>query len=143
MAILEGVAYWASIKSPNTTYEPVYSINVVLDKATADDFRRKGYTVKDKEEGPTIVIKRKVNGPNGMVRKAPLLLDRSKNDLNCQVGNGSTVKVQYKEWEVTRQGQVYKGLDLQAVQVIDLVSFAKGDGEEFDVEIDDEELDEL
>jgi hypothetical protein len=44
---------------------------------------------------------------------------------------------------VTRQGQVYKGLDLQAVQVIDLVSFAKGDGEELDVEIDDEELDEL
>jgi hypothetical protein len=143
MAILEGVAYWASIKSPNTTYEPVYSINVVLDRETADKFRRNGYTVKDKEEGPTIVIKRKVHGPNGMVRKAPLLLDRFKNELDCQVGNGSTVKVQYKEWEVKRQGAVYKGLDLQAVQVLNLVTFSTGDGDEFGIEENEEELDEL
>jgi hypothetical protein len=41
--------------------------------------------------------------------------------MDCQVGNGSTVRVQYKEWEITRQGTLYKGLDLQAVQVVNLV----------------------
>jgi len=136
MAIVSGVAYWASITQPNTTYEPVYTINVVVDETTADKFRSEGYTVKDKEEGPTIVIKRKVHGPNGMIRSAPELMDRSKNPMDCQVGNGSTVNVQYKPWEVTRQGKVYKGLDLQKVQVVDLVPY--GNVDEFDV-IEEEE----
>ena len=136
MAIVSGVAYWASITQPNTTYEPVYTVNVVVDDDTADKFRAEGYTVKDKDEGPTIVIKRKVHGPNGMVRSAPDLMDRSKMPMDCQVGNGSTVNVQYKPWEITRQGKVYKGLDLQKVQVVNLVPY--GNVDEFDV-IDNEE----
>ena len=36
--IVEGTAYWASIKTPNTTFEPVYTVNLVVDQATADDF---------------------------------------------------------------------------------------------------------
>jgi len=136
MATVSGVAYWASITQPNTTYEPVYTINLVVDEDIADHFRSEGYTVKDKDEGPTIVIKRKVHGPNGMIRSAPDLMDRQKNPMACQVGNGSKVRVQYKPWEVNRQGKVYKGLDLQKVQVIDLVPY--GNVDEFDV-IDDEE----
>lgn len=138
MPVVSGVAYWASITQPNTTYEPKYTINVVLDDATADKFRSEGYTVVDKEEGPSIVIKRKVHGPNGMVRSAPDLMDRHKNPMDCQVGNGSKVNVQYKPWEVTRQGKVYKGLDLQKVQVVDLVPF--GNVDEFDVIEDEEEI---
>ena len=30
MAIVEGTAYWASVKRPNTTYEPVYTVNLKL-----------------------------------------------------------------------------------------------------------------
>ena len=30
MAIVEGTAYWASVKRPNTTYEPVYTVNLVV-----------------------------------------------------------------------------------------------------------------
>jgi len=136
MPVVSGVAYWASITQPNTTYEPKYTINVVLDEDTADKFRSEGYTVVDKDEGPTIVIKRKVHGPNGMVRSAPDLMDRNKNPLDCQIGNGSKVNVQYKPWEITRQGKVYKGLDLQKDQVVDLVTY--GNVDEFDV-LDDEE----
>ena len=141
MAIVDGVAYWASVTAPNTTYEPTYTINVVLDQETADSFRNAGHAVKDKEEGPTVVFKRKVHGPNGMIRNAPKLIDRSKNEMDCQVGNGSKVRVQYKEWESTRQGKLWKGLDLQAVQVVELVSYSKGGLDEFDVI--EEELDEL
>jgi len=137
MALVEGVAYWASVTTPNTTFTPVYTVNLVVDEEVANDFRSRGFTVKDMEEGPALLIKRKVNGPNGMIRSAPKLLDKHKQPLNVAVGNGSKVKVQYKEWESTWNGTVYKGLDLQAMQVLDLVEYASPDGAEFDVEDDD------
>ena len=141
MALVEGVAMWASITTPNTTYTPAYQVNLVVSEDVANDFRSRGFTVKDMEEGPALMIKRKVDGPNGMVRTAPKLLDRNKNPMNVAVGNGSKVKVQYKEWESTWNGTMYKGLDLQAMQVIELVEYASPDGSEFDIE--DEDGDEL
>ena len=68
--------------------------------------------------------------------------DRNKNPLNAKVGNGSKVKVQYKEWESERNGTTYRGLDLKAVQVLNLVTYEQ-DGDEFDIEDDEEELEEL
>ena len=141
MALVEGVAMWASITTPNTTFTPAYQVNLVVADDVANDFRSRGFTVKDMEEGPAIMLKRKVDGPNGMVRSAPKLLDKNKNPMNVAVGNGSKVRVQYKEWESTWNGTVYKGLDLQAVQVIDLIEYASPDGSEFDIE--DDEGDEL
>ena len=94
------------------------------------------------DEGPAIVIKRKVNGPNGMIRQAPKLVDRHKNALDARVGNGSSVRVQYKEWESTWKGQVFKGLDFQAMQVVDLIEVGTADGAEFD-DIDTDMEDEL
>ena len=137
MALVEGVAYWASVTTPNTTYTPVYTVNLVVDEEIANDFRSRGFTVKDMEEGPALLIKRKVNGPNGMIRSAPKLLDKHKQPMNVAVGNGSKVKVQYKEWETTWNGTQYKGLDFQAMQVLDLVEYASPDGAEFDIEDDD------
>jgi hypothetical protein len=142
MALVEGVAYWASITTPNTTYTPVYTVNLVVTDEVANDFRSRGFTVKDMEEGPALLIKRKVNGPNGMIRPAPKLLDQNKQPLNVSVGNGSKVKVQYKEWESTWNGTVYKGLDFQAMQVLELVEYASPDGAEFDI-VDGEDGDEL
>lgn len=133
MAIVEGVAMWASVTTPNTTYTPVYTVNLVVDEEVANDFRSRGFTVKDMEEGPALVIKRKVNGKNGQVNSAPKLLDRNKEPLNVSVGNGSKVRVQYKEWESTWNGTLYKGLDFQAMQVLELVEYASPDGAEFDV----------
>ena len=142
MALVEGVAYWASVTTPNTTYQPVYTVNLVVDDEVANDFRSRGFTVKDMEEGPALLIKRKVNGPNGMVRSAPKLLDKNKQPLNVSVGNGSKVRVQYKEWESTWNGTLYKGLDFQAMQVLELVEYASADGAEFDI-VDGEDGDEL
>lgn len=142
MAILQGEAYWASVTTPNTTYEPVYSVNLVVDEETAKDFESRGFPIKQMDEGPAIVIKRKVNGPNGMVRQAPKLLDKNKNPLDARVGNGSNVRVQYKEWESVWKGRTFKGLDFQAMQVIDLVEVGSPDGSEFDA-IDSEMENEL
>ena len=51
--------------------------------------------------------------------------------------------MQYKEWESTWNGTVYKGLDLQAMQVIELVEYASPDGSEFDIIDDNDDGDEL
>ena len=131
MAILQGAAYWASVTTPNTTFEPVYSVNLVVDQEVADDFQSRGFTIKSMDDGP-----------NGMVRQAPKLVDRHKNALDARVGNGSSVRVQYKEWESTWKGQVFKGLDFQAMQVVDLIEVGTADGAEFD-DIDTDMEDEL
>jgi hypothetical protein len=131
MAILNGFAKWASISTPNTKFEPVYTVDLVVDQEVADDFASRGHKIKQHDEGPAVVIKRKVNGPNGMVRSAPRLLDADKQEVNLAVGNGSKVRVQYKEYSGEGKFGPYVGLDLQAVQVIDLVPYANADGSEF------------
>lgn len=143
MPVLDGTAYWASVKTPNTTYEPVYSVNLIVDENTAEEFKGRGFKVKAMDEGLAVVIKRKVHGPKGIVREAPKLYDRMKNEIDVQVGNGSKVRVQYKEWESSRNGTTYKGLDFMAMQVIDLVAYAGEAGSEFDVEYSSETEDEL
>jgi PKD repeat protein len=131
MAILEGTAYWASITTPNTTYEPVYTVNLVVDDETANDFASRGHTVKQMDEGPALIMKRKVNGPKGMVRPAPRLFDKDKQEISTAVGNGSQVRVQFNEYDWEYAGKQGKGLDLQAVQVMNLVEYRNGDGDEF------------
>ena len=51
--------------------------------------------------------------------------------MNINVGNGSDVTVQYKEWESKQRGQVFKGMDLQKVQVTKLVEYETPDKDEF------------
>jgi hypothetical protein len=131
MAILEGTAYWASITTPNTTFEPVYTVNLVVDNETANEFASRGHTVKQMDEGPALIVKRKVNGPKGMVRPAPRLFDKDKQEISTAVGNGSQVRVQFNEYDWEYAGKQGKGLDLQAVQILNLVEYKNGDGDEF------------
>tara|TARA_Y100000401_G_scaffold103029_1_gene93720 strand:- start:416 stop:844 length:429 start_codon:yes stop_codon:yes gene_type:complete len=132
MAVLEGTAYWAFVKTPNTKFEPAYSVNLIVDNETASDFEDRGFAVKQMDEGPAIVIKRKVNGPNGMIRKAPELIGRNLEPLDVNVGNGSKVKVKYNEWESTWNGRQYKGLDFVKMQVVDLIEYnPDNDDDEF------------
>ncbi len=137
MAIQEGTAYWASVTTPNTNFEPVYTVDLVVSDDVANDFESRGFrvktlTVQDEVVGRALNIKRKVNGPNGMVRKAPALVDQNKVPLDVAVGNGSRVKVQYNEWETSNKYGDFKGLDFQAMQVLELVSYKSGDGDEFE-----------
>jgi hypothetical protein len=137
MAIQEGKAYWVSASSPNTTFDPVYTVDLVIEDKVADDFQARGFKVKDltigdEPVGRAITIKRKVNGPSGMVRKAPKLFDKDKVPMDELIGNGSHVKVQYNEWETSNKYGDFKGLDFQAMQVLDLVSYKSGDGDELD-----------
>ena len=129
MAILEGQCEWAAVKVPNTTFTP--------DDKTADDFVARGFRVKDVEGVKKIMFKRKVERKDGTPNAVPKLLNASKEPLDISVGNGSKVRVQYREWETTNQFGDFKGLDLQAVQVIDLVEYTGSDGSELE-SIDDD-----
>ena len=51
------------------------------------------------------------------------LPSKCKNPLDKIVGNGSKVKVMYKPYEWNFKGKKGMGLDLQAVQVIDLIEY--------------------
>ena len=137
MAIQEGIAYWASVTTPNTKYEPVYTVDLVVSDDVANDFETRGFktkeiTMNDEVVGKAITFKRKVNGPNGMVRQSPKLLDANKVPMDELVGNGSKVRVQYNEWETSNKYGDFKGLDFQAMQVIDLVQYKSSDGSEYD-----------
>ena len=46
MPTVEGKAYWASVTRPNTTFDPVYQIDLAVDDKTAEEFKGKGVSVK-------------------------------------------------------------------------------------------------
>ena len=142
MAVQTGIAKWASITSPNTKWEPQYCINLIVEDTIAEEFKSRGFPVKEFEDGLALVMKRKVEGANGRTNETPKLYDKSKNEIDVSVGNGSKVRVQYKEWESNRNGKTFKGFDLMAVQILDLVTY-NGAGDEFNIEESLEEEDEL
>ena len=132
--VITGKAYWAWVTVPNTTYEPAYTIDVVLEDEQADKLTEEGYNVKTKDYGRSITIKRKVSKKDGTQRPVPKLMDATKQPFNAAVGNGSDVKVQCRPWEMEINKKMIRGFELQAVQVLSLVPYAGADGEEFDIE---------
>ena len=94
----------------------MYTVNLVVDEETANDFATRGHTIKQMDEGSAVVIKRKVNGPNGMVRTAPRLLDQNKQEVNLAVGNGSKVRVQCNEYDWEYAGKAGKVYDVTKIE---------------------------
>ncbi len=127
MAVIKGKAKWASITSPNTRYDPVYTINLIVGHEIAKTFKEQGYFVKQEPEGPAVIIQRKVNGPKGLIRPAPKLYDKDNNEIKDPVNNGSYVAVQYNAYSGQSEHGPYQGLDLQAVKVLKSVDFQAKD----------------
>lgn len=136
MSVISGKAYWASVVKPNTTFEPVWSIDVALDAKNKAIVEQDGLKVKNKgdERGDFVTIKRKVEGKNGE-NSAPVVMDAHKRPLadGVLIGNGSDVNVQYKPYEWNWKGNSGIGADLRKIQVLDLVPYEEPDGEDFDV----------
>jgi|TARA_R110001592_G_scaffold30380_1_gene108902 hypothetical protein len=137
MAIVEGTAYWASITRPNEKFEPMWRVDVALSDKDAEDFKSKGVNLKesvieDKTVNNLVTFKRKVSKANGDRNSQPTLVDAEKKPLDKIVGNGSKVKVMYKSYDWNYKGKTGTGLDLQAVQVVDLIEYQPR--EDFNVE---------
>ena len=137
MAIIEGTAYWASLKRPNEKFEPMWRIDLAVDDATASTFKTNGFAAGETKSDDKVVsnilrFKRKVSKANGDKNQQPQLVDAEKKPIDKIVGNGSKVKVMYKSYDWNFKGKKGKGLDLQAVQVLDLVEYTPN--EDFNIE---------
>lgn len=132
-----GTAMWACVHTPNTTYEAEYSIKLIVNPET--DKALKGLGLKGKREDEGIVYKfyRKQFRKDGTENKKPVVVSRDNTPFSDLVGNGSEVIVQFSTYEWSNSFGSGINADLQGVQVIDLVSYRPGDGEEFEVIEDD------
>tara|TARA_R110002020_G_scaffold33278_3_gene101522 strand:- start:3733 stop:4278 length:546 start_codon:yes stop_codon:yes gene_type:complete len=130
--IVSGSAYWASVVAPNTTFDSdgVWEINVCnLDEDTVADLEAEGVDVKNKddEKGNYVLAKRRVKRKGGDVNSPPKVVDSNNTPMhNTLIGNGSLVNVKFSPYEWTFGNKQGIGLDLQAVQVIDLVEYTTG-----------------
>lgn len=136
MNVLSGKAYWTSISSPNTTYEPVWSVDLSLTGDQLAKAKKMGLPIKNKQDdrGDFVKIKRKVKRRDGSDNKQPSLKDAQKRDmLGTLVGNGSDVNVAFKTYDWEYAGQKGIGTDLMAVQVVNLIPYGGSEDDAFDV----------
>ena len=130
MPVLNGKAYWASVVTPNTTFDEdgVYSIDLAVDEENKKSAVAEGLSIKNKgdERGDFVTIKRKAKRKDGSLNRAPDIMDNMKRPLqNTLIGNGSTVNVLFKtyEWNHKPTNRSGKSADLQAVQVVNLIPY--------------------
>lgn len=138
MSTITGKCKWASVSSPNTTFEdPVWTIDVSLDEENLKVVQNDGLNVKNKNDdrGDFVTIKRKVHGKYGP-NQAPELVDSKRTPmLNTLIGNGSLVKVIYRPYDWSFGKKTGISGDLKKVQVLELVPYSsdKEEMEDFDV----------
>jgi hypothetical protein len=129
MSVLKGNAYWASIVSPNTTFDSdgVWSIDVAnLDEKNINIAKADGLDVKNKgdDRGSFVTVKRKVRRKDGNMNKQPEVVDAAKRNIaNTMIGNGSEVNVLYSTYEWEFKGRSGVSADLRAVQVTNLIPY--------------------
>ena len=129
MSVIKGSAYWASIVSPNTTFDSdgVWSIDVGnLDKKNIEIAKNDGLEIKNKgdDRGDFVTVKRKVRRKDGNMNKLPEVVDAQKrNMIGTLIGNGSEVNVLYSTYEWEFKGRSGVSADLRAIQVTNLVPY--------------------
>jgi len=139
MSVINGTAYWASITSPNTTFDAdgTWSIDVAnLDADNKAIAEKDGLVIKNKgdDRGDFVNIKRNVKRKDGNLNTAPEVLDAQKRTMmSTLVGNGSKVNVLYSTYEWKFKGRAGVSADLEKVQVVDLVPYQGDADDAFDV----------
>jgi|TARA_R110000803_G_scaffold202637_2_gene267851 hypothetical protein len=140
MTVITGKAYWASVVSPNKTFDVdgTWTLDVCnLDKKNIEMVKADGLTIKNKgdDRGDFVTIKRKVKRKDGNENAAPIVVDAQKRPLalDILIGNGSLVNVLYSTYDWEFKGRKGTSADLKSVQVTDLVPYESGPKEDFDV----------
>ncbi len=138
--VITGKAYWASLVTPNTKFEPVWQIDVSLDAENRKKVEKDGLKVKNNgdDRGDFISIKRRTTKKDGSARNAPQVVDAHLNPWNdTLIGNGSTVRVKYAAYDYPipgQKGKMGRSADLVKVQILTLVPYAGKDDLDFTVE---------
>ena len=133
--VIQGKAFWAAIKNPNTTFDPdgMWTVDVCnLDEANLNIANKDNLIVKNKgdDRGDFVTIKRKVMRKDGQRNRQPELIDGQKKTLDCMIGNGSLVNVLYSTYDWEYRGRKGTSADLRTVQVLDLVPYKDGNDDE-------------
>lgn len=129
MSVIKGNAHWASITSPNTTFDSdgVWTVDVGnLDEKNKKIAQADGISIKNKgdDRGDFVTIKRKVRRKDGNLNKAPEVVDAQKRTMiGTLIGNGSEVNVLYSTYEWEFGGKSGVSADLRAIQVTNLVPY--------------------
>lgn len=123
---------WASVIEPNTTYDPVWEIQAVLDEAQAAELADKGYKIRTEEDGSlSYRFKQKVQGNKKgggtFDHPKPLVIDGDKKPFEKLIGNGSLVNIQYEHQSGHSYGQDWVKGVLRGVQVVEHVPFGEVD----------------
>lgn len=134
MAVVSGKVFWASVQAPNTTYEPEWGLDLLVDDNNRAQIMADKLTIKNKgdERGDFVHIRQRVSRRDGSKNDAPVVVDAQKNVTDKLVGNGSTCNVMYTPFAWDMNGKSGVTPILKKVQIVDLVSY----GEDFDV-VDD------
>jgi hypothetical protein len=148
MSVIKNVPVrWASVIKPETTFDPVWTIEVILTEEQADRLKKeakavnpKGIKIKKDDEGNLVFrFKRKVMKANGEENNPPVckgtkrdLLTGKLEDFTQLIGNGSICNVQYLFYEWENKFGSGVGADLKGVQVVEHVPYGVADGDEFD-----------
>jgi len=157
MSLIKGVeVQWAHIQQPDTRYDPVWKVDVVVNDEVMDNINKEikeyaekvGMTYKkfkaklNDNDDKVITLKRNVNRSDGGENNAPVCVGTVKDELTGKlvaitelVGNGSICNVQYSlfKWGPNKFGSGIS-LDFKGLQVKSLVSYGAADGDEFDEE---------
>ena len=146
--ILVGVAEWAKVFEANRDmkgFEGAYeefdgacTIDMILDKENMDRLIASKSMKKGSPDaegrGTRVRFVRKFNTGRDWDSGSPVVVksDGTKWDMDVDglIGNGSTVRVQYSEYDWEYNKKTGKGLDLQAVQIVNLIPYKGGDGDE-------------
>lgn len=137
---IKGKALWASVQAPNTKYDPVYQIDLVIEDAQVAGAKKAGLKVKKTDDGNVIRFRRNQFRATGEENKKPVVVDATNRPMADLVGNGSLVNVQFTVFEYDNKFGKGTGSDLQGVQVLELVTYGGQDGDEFEVEAEDNEF---
>jgi hypothetical protein len=135
MTIVSGKVYWASIQAPNTTYEPEWGLDMLVDDNNRKAFEADGVDIKNKgdERGDFVHIRQKVSRRDGTQNDAPVVMDGQKKPFKELVGNGSIANVQYTPFEWSMNGKSGVSPILKRVQIVEHVAYAGGNAEDFDI----------
>lgn len=134
MAVVKGEVKWCSIQQPNTTFAPVWCVDVIVtDDEIAKELKSQGLKLKTDKDGDRILkVNRNVTKADGKPNKQPVCVDAANKPFEELVGNGSVCNVQYGTYEWKNRFGAGIGADLKGVQVLEHVEYATPDGGEFE-----------
>lgn len=122
MTQVAGTAKWAAVTTPNTKFEPVYTINLEVDDETRDLLIASNLT-PIKNSTNEFRFKRTAVYKDGSAAPKPNCVDAGNNAFTGMIGNGSTVIVDFEAKKWTFAGKAGTKALLGGVQILDLVPY--------------------